>query len=170
MFGIPDPHIIVQVIEAAVRINARHGRCIGFIQIFGLAGKAYPAEGAIPVIGNRPHDIFKIGGIDKSVLGIHTVFRHLGNTGIKHRVRRNPLSGALRMPERTCCSGGRVSGKQMVMAGAVGLLIAFSPSCCPAGIDVCRYGQLTCIHKSIAWKNTCQRLSQGDCMKFRHSF
>src|SRR5699024_2842034 len=40
--GVPDPYPVVPVLRPAVRIYAVHGRLVGGVQIFRLAGEAYP--------------------------------------------------------------------------------------------------------------------------------
>ena len=69
-------------------VDAPHGCLVRSIKVGGVTTQADPAKGAVPVIKDRSHDIFKIRGIDKAVLGINAVFGHFSHARVKYSLEK----------------------------------------------------------------------------------
>ena len=82
---IADPYPVVSVLCSPIRIDPVHGCLVGGLQIFRLAGEAYPAERAVAVVEeHRSHDVFHIGRPDESVFIVITVFGDFLDAGVVH--------------------------------------------------------------------------------------
>ena len=53
---ITNPNIVIAILRAAGRIDAAHCRCIGLVEILGLARQADPAERTVAVVKYPQHN------------------------------------------------------------------------------------------------------------------
>ena len=83
---ITNPNIVIAILRAAGRIDAAHCRCIGLVEILGLAGQADPAERTVAVVKqNRTHNILNITREDEAILFINAVLGDFLNAAVVNR-------------------------------------------------------------------------------------
>ena len=83
LFRVANPVVIIPVLIAAVRVDARHSRLVRLDEVLVTAAQAYPAEGSIAVVKKLgPHDILHVGRQRETILFIDAIFGKLLHPGV----------------------------------------------------------------------------------------